>query len=223
MARMVRETAAQVFRALAVGIAMLVAGWMVSVAGICVSVWILAHSQGAGFHGAGGGGLGAILGLVVLLRNEFWATFLLLVSLAGFVVHAMLAQKYVLLRLVHALWNAGQAHFLEPLVERCVAGLEAASPRWMVGAVKWATLKANLLTALGRDREASWVQRRAMGWILGKIPFEGEVPSTKQEMTETLVARIRGTVAGLVEPSLRFSGAAMAVQMLLMVVAALVG
>lgn len=193
-------------RAVAGAALVLLAGGLVSMLCMGVGIWLLGAGGGPGFHGAGAGGFGALVALVVLFRDHPWAMATVVLGAVGVVVQGFLAQKHLLQGVLRGLWNAGEARFLEAVVSRCLDAMDAASPGWMTGIVKWAAVKANLLAALGRDRRTPAVQRWALGRVLGKLPLEGDVPVDREGLARLLVERIRAFVSEAVAPSMLLPG-----------------
>jgi hypothetical protein len=215
MARGVLSAAKTVVRALAIAIVAMLAGWLVSAVCFGVGFWLLSSSEGAGFHGAGTSLVGAVLGLLVLFRDQPWAMSSLVAGLGGLLLHAALAQKFVLQSLMHSLWKAGESRVLEPVVSRSVAALDKVSPGWMTGAVKWTTLKASLLVAMRRDSQMGFFQKWVLGKILGKLSLKDELPTDREGLSRFLVERIRAFTGELIAPSLMLPGIVMGGQLLL--------
>ncbi|MEK7391906.1 MAG: hypothetical protein AAB214_05000 [Fibrobacterota bacterium] len=222
MAGKLQAVAKTLMWTLAKGVALMLAGWVVS--GVCFGVgfWVLSADNGAGFHGAGAGPLGAVLALLVLFVEYPWAMSAIVVGVVGLAVHAVLAQKFLAQCAMSWAWKAGESKFLEPLVERCVAGADRASPGWLTGVVKWGALKANLLGALRKDPESGAFRKWLYGKILGKLRVEDDLPVGREALTGFLVERIRSFMAEIVEPSMTLSGVVMFGQLMLAAVAVLV-
>ncbi|MEN9309123.1 MAG: hypothetical protein RL173_3055 [Fibrobacterota bacterium] len=222
MAGKLRAVAKTLMWTLAKGVALVPVGWAVS--GVCFGAgfWVLSTDNSAGYPGAGAGPLGAVAALLMLFAQRPWAMSAMVVGVVGVAVHVVLAQKFVVQCAMSWAWKAGESKFLEPLVERSVAGVDRASPGWMTEIVKWGALKANLLGALRKDPESGAFRKWLYGKILGKLRVEDELPVGREALTGFLVERIRSFMAEIVEPSMTLSGVVMFGQLMLAAVAVLV-
>lgn len=98
-------------------------GILVSVAGMLIAISLFGNNAGNDYHGAhSGSGIGALFGVIVLYREEFWTALLLTVSIFVPILYCTLAMKLTFSTVLHHLLQQKML----PLIEKKATGIISA-------------------------------------------------------------------------------------------------
>lgn len=198
--QMVRQAGAAVAKAVLSGVLVAVAGWAVSAACLGTAIWMLFREGAPGFQ-PDPGFWGWLVGVARLVGSHAWTLVLAVVALGGFLVHAVLGYKYTVQALVFRLWAQSQERLLEPVLVAIAEHLERTLPKTVRSAVKWGTLRVEMLESLRQDPTVGFAKRLAIAWLLEKIHADKLDLSDRRSLGSSIAAALRAVVAEIVEPS----------------------
>ena len=198
--QMVRQAGAAVAKAVLAGVLVVLVGWVVSVVCLGTSIWMIFREGAPGFQ-SDPGFWGWLVGVGRLVASHGWTLALAVAALVGFVVHAVLGYKYAVQELVFRLWGQGQERLLEPLLVAIAEHLERTLPKTVHSAVKWGTLRVEMLESFRHDPTVGFAKRLAIAWLLEKIHADKLDLSDGRSLGSSIASALRGLVAEIVEPS----------------------
>lgn len=149
------------------------AGLVLSIIGIAIGVHLLGNNTGEGFHSAHtGGGLGALLGVLVLFKIDFWPMLLLVASVAFIATYAMVASKVSLGFIISHLYENKLSSVIGDKLTGMLSKLIEQKPQWLQSIENVKTLKEKLLNASNEDSSLNKIQRKAMHYALKKAKLD---------------------------------------------------
>lgn len=180
-----------------------VPGFLLSLAGIIAGLILFGGHNTAGVPAAGhAGGAGAVLGIFVLLLQNFWASLLLLVSIAGFAVYASLASKYGLQKAMYLAWENKLG---EALLAKLSGWLDkiwpdkTAAPKDLPDAT---LVKSNLKQAVKQDTGTPRIGKRILNYALKKVYLDDiDFKNPALDFKGIIIQKIRDFISGRLEPS----------------------
>lgn len=180
-----------------------VPGFLLSLAGIIGGLILFGGHHTAGLPAAGhAGGAGAILGIFVLLIQNFWASLLLLVSITGFAVYASLASKYGLQKAMHLAWENKLGEALLAKVSGWLDKIwldKTITPKQLPDAT---LVKSNLKEALKQDKSTPKIGRRILNYALKKVYLDDiDFKNPDLDFKAIIIQKIRDFISERLEPS----------------------
>jgi len=196
-------------------------GVVLSVIGIIVGLALLGNNVGSGYSGAkSGSGLGAIVSLFVLFRDEFWTAMLIFASIALVVVYFMVASKFTIGFILHRLLQ----HKLLPVIGTKVAAiLRSFSEKQSKGLPSFANaeeLKKKLAHLVSQDSDTNKIQRKVIQYGLKKIDLH-DVDFTQKDLnvSDEVSSRVMRRLAEAANPGYRVFGIVFVVHLSVLILA----
>lgn len=196
-------------------------GLVLSIIGIAIGVHLIGNTPGEGFHGAhAGGGLGALLGVLLLFKVDFWPMLLLVASLAFIVVYTMVASKVSLGFIIGRLYENKLSPVIGDKLTHTLSHVIAKKPEWLQSISNIKTLKDKLLSATDEDSSINKIQRKAMQYALKKVKLDDiNVSASNPNLPNEISARVMAQLAEAASPSYTLFWIALGVHVLLAILA----
>ena len=179
-----------------------VPGFLLSLAGIIGALLLFGGGHTTGLPAAGhAGGAGAIAGIVALLLQNFWATLLLLISIAGFAVYASLASRYALQKAMFLSWENKLGDILieklSSLLNKLWPG--KAAPKEIQDVTM---VKSTLREAVKQDKDTPKIGKRILNYWLKKVSLDDiDFTNPNQDIKTVLIQKLKAFIGEKLEPS----------------------
>lgn len=197
------------------------AGVVLSVTGIIVGLALLGNNVGSGYSGAkSGSGLGAIVSVFVLFRDEFWTAMLIFASIALVAVYFMVASKFTIGFILHRLLE----HKLLPVIGTKVAatlrGFSAKQSKGLPSFANAEELKKKLAHLVSQDSDTNKIQRKVIHYGLKKIDLH-DIDFTQKDLnvSDEVSNRLMRRLAEAANPGYRVFGIVFAVHLSVLILA----
>lgn len=197
-------------------------GILLSVMGLIISIFLLAHQPGPGFAGARAGGIGALMGLLMLLNVSFWTTSLFVLSLAGFVLFPSLASGYTLKKALFLCWEYKLGDYFVDKIGGYVDRIGSRTGNGQASSAAGGTLKKepvrNLKAEVQKDAGTNKLQKRILNHLLKKANLNGinwsaPLPAIK----DAVLAKVKAYIGEKIKPTALWIRLAMALYIVIMV------